>query len=616
MNGDALLIQVLWFLAAALVAVPVTRALGIGSVLGYLVAGIAVGPPGFGLVTDVTGLLHFSEIGVVMLLFVIGLELHPRRLWLLRKAILARGGAQVVLTTAALAPFAGWLLEDWRAGLLVGFALSLSSTAFVLQTLAEQRRLGSPAGRGAFGVLLFQDLAIVPALALLPVLAGTEGNGAEIDWWMPIVAVLAVVAGGHFALRPLLRIIAGTGIHELFTAAALLLVMGSALLMQSVGLSAGLGAFLAGVLVADSEFRHQLETDILPFKGLLLGLFFMAVGMSVDPALLLDRPATVLAIAGGLMALKALVVWALVRISGLGHSVSLSMALMLAQGGEFAFVLFGQPAAASLLDPGVIDLLILAVILSMAATPVLFWIDGRLQRATDVTPDPEPDPAAEPDHQVVIAGFGRFGQVVGRLLSMAGIDFTAIEINATEVDFVRRYGHSVHYGDPRRLDVLNRARVDRARLFIIAVDDVEDSLAIARMVRDTWPRMRVIARVRNRRHAFHMRDLGIEVVSRDTLLSAVALGGDALAALGMDPERTRRTRELFLEHDARTLEEQYVLHREGDDLRQSARQAAADLRRLFEADARAAGRDPEPEDPAAELDVPESTPTEPVDRDR
>jgi len=252
----------------------------------------------------------------------------------------------------------------------------------------------------------------------------------------------------------------------------------------------------------------------------------------------------------------------------------------------------------------------------MAATPVLFWVDGRVQRAGEVEPDPEPEGSEEPEHQVVIAGFGRFGQVVGRLLSMAGIDFTAIEINATEVDFVRRYGHSVHYGDPRRLDVLTRARVDRARLFIIAVDDVEDSLAIARMVRDTWPRMRVIARVRNRRHAFHMRDLGIEVVARDTLLSAVALGGDALSALGMDAERARRTRELFLEHDAGTLEEQYALHREGDDLRQSARQAAADLRRLFEADARAAGRDPEPRDPAAELDVPESTPTEPVDHKR
>ncbi|HSG90460.1 MAG TPA: monovalent cation:proton antiporter-2 (CPA2) family protein [Pseudomonadales bacterium] len=584
MHGDGLLVQMLYFLAAALVAVPVTRALGIGSVLGYLAAGIAVGPPGFGLVTDVDGLLHFSEIGVVLLLFVIGLELHPRRLWVLRQAIFVRGGAQVGITTLVIGGVAGWLLDDWRAGAVIGFALSLSSTAFVLQTLSEQKRLTSPAGRSAFGVLLFQDLAIVPALALLPLLAGTEAGGG-VQWWVPILAVAAVVAGGHFALRPLLRIVAGTGIHELFTAASLMLVMGSALLMQAVGLSAGLGAFLAGVLVADSEFRHQLETDILPFKGLLLGLFFMAVGMSVDPSLLLDRPLVVVAIAGGLIATKALLLEPIARITGIGSPQSGSVALMLAQGGEFAFVLFGQPAAASLVAPAVIDLLVLAVILSMAATPLLFAVDGWRRRRLEEVPDVPEKVPEDVEHDVVIAGFGRFGQVVGRLLSMAGIPFTAIEPNPVEVDFVRRFGHSVYYGDPRRLDVLLGAHVDRAKLFVIAVEDVEDSLAIARIVRDTWPKLRVIARVRNRRHAFHMHDLGVATVVRDTILSAAALGQEALLAMGLPPDRAGRTHATFLEHDVRRLEEQYALHREGDDLVQSARDAAADLRRLFEEDA-------------------------------
>lgn len=594
MVGDGLLIQMLYFLGAALIAVPVTRALGIGSVLGYLVAGIAVGPPGLALVTDVEGLLHFSEIGVVLLLFVIGLELHPRRLWILRQAIFVRGGAQVLLTTLVLGAIASWWLDDWRAGALVGFALSLSSTAFVLQTLAEQNRLGSSTGRSAFGVLLFQDLAIVPALALLPLLAGSAGSvdldEPSLEWWLPVIAIAAVVAGGHYLLRPLLQVVARTGIHELFTAAALLLVMGTALLMESVGLSAGLGAFLAGVLVADSEFRHQLETDIMPFKGLLLGLFFMAVGMSVDPEVLLARPLLVLAIAGGLIAIKALLLAPIARLTGVGAPDSGSVALMLAQGGEFAFVLFGQPAAATLLGREVMDVLILAVILSMAATPLLFALDRWRRHRLQPTPGVPTEVPADVEHDVVIVGFGRFGQVLGRLLSMAGVPFTAIEHNPMEVDFVRGYGHAVYFGDPRRLDVLKAAQVDRARLLVIAVDGVEDALAIAALARESFPDVRIIARVRNRQHAFRMMDLGVKVLVRDTLLSAASLGSSVLQGLGMDAEQAERSRELFLAHDERTLEEQYALHREGDDPVASARSAAADLRRLFEADS-LVGRD-------------------------
>jgi glutathione-regulated potassium-efflux system ancillary protein KefC/glutathione-regulated potassium-efflux system protein KefB len=586
-TDGSFMLQMLVFLGAALVAVPITRALGIGSVLGYLLGGIVVGPPVLGLVTDVDGLLHFSEFGVVLLLFVIGLELHPRRLWILRQAIFVAGGAQMAITTLVLGAVAALLLDDWRAGMVIGFALSLSSTAFVLQTLAEKKRLTTPAGRSAFGILLFQDLAIVPGLALLPLLAGGMGEGIGLsDWLLPVGAVAAVLAGGRYAMRPLLRIVAGTGIHELFTAATLLLVLGTAMLMEAAGLSAGLGAFLAGVLVADSEFRHQLETDILPFKGLLLGLFFMAVGMNVDLALLLDRPFVILSGAIALLALKAALLLPVARATGLRTPESGSLALMLAQGGEFAFVLFGQPAVTELVTGDVLQVLTLIVILSMALTPLLFVFDGWRRSRADALPEvPEAVPE-DVEHEVVIAGFGRFGQVVGRLLSMAGIRFTAIELSALEVDFVRRFGHEVIYGDARRLDVLRNAHVDRARTFVIAVDDAEASIAIARLVREQFPRLNVLARARNRQHVFQLRDLGIAAISRDTLLSAVELGGDVLEAMGMAPEQVAQSRERFLEHDKRTLEDQYATHLDGEAYVQAVRLAAADLRALFEADAR------------------------------
>ena len=581
------LLQMLYFLAAALVAVPITRALGIGSVLGYLLAGMAVGPPLLGLVDDVDGLLHFSEFGVVLLLFVIGLELHPRRLWILRHAIFVGGGLQVASAGLVLGAVAAWVLDDWRAGAVVGFALSLSSTAFVLQTLAEKKRLTTPAGRGAFGILLFQDLAIVPGLAVLPFLAGGAAETQEAtDWLLPAAAIALVLAGGRYALRPLLRIVAGTGIHELFTAATLLLVLGTALLMQAVGLSMGLGAFLAGVLVADSEFRHQLETDILPFKGLLLGLFFMAVGMNVDVGLLLDRPGPVLAIAVALLAVKALLLLPVARATGLASPESGSLALVLAQGGEFAFVLFGQPATQALVPETALQVLTLAVILSMALTPLLFALDGWRRRRSEEKP-PVPEAVADDvDPEVVIAGFGRFGQVVGRLLSMTGIRFTAIELSAMEVDFVRRFGHEVIFGDARRLDVLRNAHVERARTFVVAVDDVEASIAVTALVREQFPRLQILARARNRQHTFQLRDLGVRVVSRDTLLSAVEIGGGVLEALGMEREDVERSRETFLAHDARMLDDQYATHLDGEAYVQAVRAAAADLRSLFEADAR------------------------------
>ena len=586
MHGEEALVEMLLYLGAALVMVPLARWLGIGSVLGYLLAGLVVGPPLLGLADDAERVLHIAEFGVVMLLFVIGLELQPRRLWVLRKAIFVQGGAQVLATTLVIGGLAALFVDSFVAGLVIGFALSLSSTAFVLQTLAERKQLTSTPGRAAFGILLFQDLAIIPALAVLPLLAG-EALGSGLAWWQPVLAVAAVLVGGHYGLRPLLRVIAGTGIHELFTAATLLLVLGTALLMVEVGLSPGLGAFLAGVLVADSEFRHQLETDIEPFKGLLLGLFFMAVGMSVDVQLLVAEPLVILGVALALLLAKVVVLVVLGRLTGASGTDALSTALFLAQGGEFAFVLFGRPAAVELLGQQTIDVLILAVILSMAATPVLFALDAWLRRRSETVPDVPTEVPDDVEHEVVIAGFGRFGQVVGRLLSMTGYHFTAIEDDPADVEFVRRFGHDVYFGDPRRIDVLRDAHVDRAKLFVIAMDDVAKSIEVAEAVREAYPSTPVLARVRNRNHAFHMRDLGIEYVVRDTLLSAIETGGEALRVLGMDEGRVQRSTELFLERDELTLDEQYAMHREGEDLIQSAREAAEELRRLFEADAEA-----------------------------
>ena len=425
MHGEEALIQILLYLGAALVMVPLARWLGIGSVLGYLLAGLLVGPAILDVAEDAEEVLHIAEFGVVMLLFVIGLELQPQRLWVLRKAIFQQGGAQVVLTTFVVGGAAAWLLDSLVAGAVVGFALSLSSTAFVLQTLAERKQLTTSAGRASFGILLFQDLAIIPALAVLPLLAG-EAVDSGLAWWQPVVAVALVLVGGRFGLRRVLRVIASTGIHELFTAATLPLVLGTALVMVEVGLSPGLGAFLAGVLVADSEFRHQLETDIEPFKGLLLGLFFMAVGMSVDVDLLLAEPLIILGIAAGLVVAKVGVLVILGRLSGAEPRDALSTALFLAQGGEFAFVLFGRPAAIDLLGAEVIDLLVLGVILSMAATPILFAIDAALRRRGETVPEVPSEVPDDVEHEVVIVGFGRFGQIVGRLLSMAGYRFTAI----------------------------------------------------------------------------------------------------------------------------------------------------------------------------------------------
>ena len=578
------------YLAAATVAVVLSRKLGFGAVLGYLFAGVLVGPWCLRLITNVDSILHFSEIGVVFLLFIIGLELQPSRLWVLRRTVFGLGSLQVLLTGALLTGVARWFSLDWAPAILVGFGLSLSSTAFVLQMLAERKELTTPHGRAAFGVLLFQDLAVIPLIALVPLLASESASMSNaLDFGEILEAVLVLVGfviGGHYLLRPILRLVASAQIHEIFTAAALLVVLGAAVLMESLGLSMGLGAFLAGMLVADSEYRHQLEADIAPFKGLLLGLFFIAVGMSANLGLLVEEPAVIVSITLGLLALKATILIPLARAFRLKGGTPVTLAMVLAQGGEFAFVLFHLASAEGLLSELMTSRLILAVTLSMAATPLLYVLSVKLSKSVSRKQDERPyDEVDNAHHQVIIAGFGRFGQVIGRILAMRKIPFTALEASSDQVDFVRRYGNKVYYGDAGRLDLLRSAQVDKAKVFVLALDDVEASVKIAETIKHHFPDLHLAARARNRQHALRLMEVGANFIIRDTLLSSISLAGQVLEDIGLSAREAESATSFFLKHDNETLEKQYAFHQDEDALIQSSRDASEELRELFNADA-------------------------------
>ncbi len=578
------------YLAAATVAVVLARKLGFGAVLGYLFAGVLVGPWGLRLITDVESILHFSEIGVVFLLFIIGLELQPARLWVLRRSVFGLGTLQVLVTGALLTGVARWFSLGWAPAILVGFGLSLSSTAFVLQMLAERKELNSLHGRAAFGVLLFQDIAVIPLIALVPLLASDTSSvkhAVHLDQVLEAVVVLiGFIVGGHYLLRPVLRLVASAQIHEIFTAAALLVVLGAALLMESLGLSMGLGAFVAGMLVADSEYRHQLETDIAPFKGLLLGLFFMSVGMSANLGLLVDEPGVIVGITAALIALKAVMLFPLARAFRHTGQTALALSALLAQGGEFAFVLFHLASAEGLIAEVLASRLILAVTLSMAATPFLYLAIVKLSSSALSEKTERPyDEVDDTSHQVVIAGFGRVGQVVGRILAMRKVPFTALEASPSQVDFVRRYGNKVYYGDAGRLDLLRAAHVDSAKVFVLALDDVDVSVRVAQTVKRHFPGLRLAARARNREHALRLMDVGADYIIRDTLLSSIELAGEVLRDIGLSSEEAEAATSFFLKHDTETLQKQYAFRHDEDAMVKSARDASDELRELFKFDA-------------------------------
>src|SRR5882757_1207755 len=511
-NIMSLLAQIAIFLAAAVIAIPIFRYFKLGSVLGYLAAGIIIGPAGFGLISKIDTTQHIGEFGIVLLMLVIGLELQPSRLWVMRKPIFGLGLAQVLVTTVGIGSAAYFGFEQTRASaLVIGFGLSMSSTALVLQVLAERGQLTSQFGRSAFSILLFQDIAVLPALALLPLLSVAAARNAGPGGWLALkfVAVLAtVVIGGRYVLRPMLRIVAATRVAEAFTAAGLLVVIGTALLVSQVGLSLPLGSFLAGVLLADSEFRHELEADIEPFKGLLLGLFFISVGMSANLELVRERPLLIIGLTIGFMLLKISILWAIGRLSGLSRAASRGLSISLPSGGEFAFVLFGLAATLKIMDTEIAELLVLVVTASMILSPMLLALYDVTFKANESDGRPFDTPV-ELYPKVIIAGFGRFGQIVGRILLAKRISFTALEANQTQVDFLRQFGNQVFYGDASRLELLRSAHAENAEVFVLAIDDVEASVRTAELIRKHFPNLKIFARARNRQHAFRLLDLDV-----------------------------------------------------------------------------------------------------------
>jgi len=585
--------QVAVFLIAACLAVPLSRRSGFGSVLGYLVAGVVIGPWCLKLITDVPTILQFSEIGVVLLLFIIGLELQPSRLWVMRQTVFGMGSVQVLATSLLLAAGAYWLGLGLVPAFVAGFGLSLSSTAFVLQMLGEKKQLALSHGRAAFGILLFQDVAAIPVLALLGVFYGDgDVQHAHIGMKLIVIAgVLVVLAlGNRVVLRFLFRLVTQFGNPEIFTASALLIVIGAGLVAASIGLSMGLGAFIAGILLADSSYRHEFEANIEPFKGLLLGLFFMAVGMSVNLGLVVEAPLTVLGILVGLLAAKMAVLYGLGKLFGLPESGARNLAFVLPAGGEFAFVLFNAAVSYQLFDQRLTDLLNLAVTLSMAATPFLVLFNERvLEKFVAERKEPEYDRIDEPANPVIIAGMGRFGQIVGRLLRMQQIPFTALEADASQIETLRRFGSKVYYGDASRLELLTAAKAGQSKFLVLAVDGIEASVKTAEMVRRHFPNLTVLARARNRHHAHLLREQGVKLVVRETYYSSLRVAEELLEQLGMGRAAVQHLVGIFEQHDQQLMDRQFAVFRDDEKLAQTSKEAAEELRLLLEEDRRTEG---------------------------
>jgi monovalent cation:proton antiporter-2 (CPA2) family protein len=584
------LAQTAILLAAAVVAVSVFRFLRLSSILGYVAAGLVIGPWGLNLVGDVDRITNASQFGIVLLLFIIGLELQPTRLWVMRRTVFGLGAAQVALCTVLLGAAARWMGLAPIPAAIVGLGLSLSSTPLVLQLLAERGQLQTQHGRAAFSIVLFQDLAVLPVLAILPLLSpGGAPHPTGGAWWVGLLKLLAVIVGvliggGRLLLRPALRIVARVRVSEVFTAAALLTVILTALLANVAGLSASLGAFIAGVLLADSEFRHELEADLEPFKGLLLGLFFISVGMSANLGLLRSEPLTLLGITAGFLAVKVLAITALGRLARCRGSSAWRLGFALPTGGEFAFVLFTLASRERLLDAGTADLLVLAVTLSMLIGPLLLIAHEAVVRRW-LAPPPAPyDEFQERDVPVIIAGFGRVGQIVARVLRVKGRRFTALDSNQTHVDFVRRFGNQVYYGDASRLDLLRAAGAEGAQILVLAIDDPEASVRTAALVREQFPRLKVFARARSRQHAFALMDLGVTEIVRETYASSLEMAGAVLEELGESPAAAREAVRRFRALDERTLLAQYQVKEDEEKFLATSREAAQQLERLFEAD--------------------------------
>ncbi len=565
-HAPAWLVNSFIYLAAAVIAVPVAKKLGLGAIIGYLAAGIAIGPWGLKLVTNVQDILHFAEFGVVLMLFLVGLELEPQRLWNLRRPIFGWGSAQVLSCAILITGVAVAFGVDWKIALVAGLGLALSSTAIALQAIGERHLMPTSSGQAGFSILLFQDVAAIPILALLPLLGVVAGLNEASDHSnraleaLKIIAVIgSIILGGRLLLRPALRWIANSGTPEIFTAASLLLVVGIAALMQFVGLSMALGAFLAGVLLAESEFRRELETDIEPFKGLLLGLFFIAVGMSIDFGILLKSPGLIAAILFGFLGLKLVVIYALARAMKLPFQERPVFTVLLAQGGEFAFVVFQAAAGAKVLSNETSSLLIGAVALSMLITPLLLIAVDKLllpryasSHAAALEEISEPQTAP-----IVIAGFGRYGQIIGRLLLAQGIAPTVLDHDADMIESARSFGYRVFYGDATRLDLLRTAGAGSARILVVAVDSMEQSIKIVDLAKEHFPQLQIVARARDVTHWNQLRDRGVMRVERELFESSLRSARSVLELLGHPPHEARQSAMRFRQHNLALFEQMY-----------------------------------------------------------
>ena len=576
------------FLGAAVILIPLAKRFGIATVLGYLFTGLLLGPSFLKVAGNPDDLLHFSEFGVVLLLFIIGLELQPSRLWALRQQIFVLGGLQVIVTGVVLM-LLSWYFLDIRLShsFVIGFGLALSSTAFVLQLLGEKKQLATTHGQQAFTILLFQDIAVIPLLAALPFLSGAQEQNYD---WIYFAKVISIFAGmifvSRFVVRPFFKFVASSNATELLTATALFIVLGVSLLMNYIGLSMALGAFLTGVLLADSEYRHELEASIEPFKGLLLGLFFMSVGMLTNVKLIVAKPLLIIGLAVLLMLIKFVVLTIIARLMGNKNESSIRLGVTLAQGGEFAFVLFSVATAQHLLTREQQNILNLVVTVSMAMTPLAFLLLEKIGNPifAKAKPSKEYDKIPNHEHAVVIAGFGRVGQIIGRVLRMHNIEFTAIEKSANQVDFVRKFGNQVYYGNPKNPEILRAAGLENAKVFIIAIGDIELSETVAAYVVRNYPHLTILARAKNREHYYRLRDVGVKYIWRETYLTSLDMSRETLEILGMDPKTARKTVQMFRDYDDALIERQRAIYQDEAEMIASAQSAIQELESLFDSD--------------------------------
>lgn len=586
MDHDSVL-NVLAYLGAAVIAVPLFRKLGLGAILGYLFAGAVIGPQGFQFIHHPEAALHFAEFGVVMLLFLIGLELNPEKLWNMRVQIGLLGGGQLLISALIIAvSLVVGMQWGWQIAIITGLTLGLSSTAFAVQLMDEQGIMGTALGRKGFSILLLQDMAVIPLLLLVsawaPTTISADSNHA-IPWWAGPCAVVAVLLIGRFALNPILSLVAKYGSKEVLTAGSLLIVLGTAVLMQSVNLSMGMGAFLAGIILANSSFRHQLEADIEPFKGLLLGLFFIAVGMTLDLQLLLKQPLLILGLALALMFSKALVVMLLTQLRSCTWKEGFLLGLMLSQGGEFAFVVMTKAVGLNVIDQNLANYVVMVVGISMALTaPMVMLFKHFFYKPLPANTNY--DSAVDEEPEVVIAGFGRFGQIVGRILVANNIHFTALDKDATHVEFVKQFGNKIFFGDAARMDLLRAAGIDHARVLIVAVDDMEDATRIVEQVRHDFPKLKIIARAHNRMHNYQLIAAGSDEIIRETFESSLHAARSTLVSLGVNDGQAMFKVELFRVHDEELIQRAAKHKDDMDELLNIAQEGRKELEQLFEQD--------------------------------